>query len=128
MQPSLTFLHLDANINLQTILTDKKRNNLVSKRNKIKLIDFRTFYFVPCKEIHPIQIYDDERSYQIFHRYFSRNYLDQSINGTADRLLLSTTFHVSLTGFYPLSCATLYRELRESIAASCWPIAPTNQS
>lgn len=35
MQPSLTFLHLDANINLQTILTDKKRNNLVSKRNKI---------------------------------------------------------------------------------------------
>lgn len=43
MQPSLTFLHLD--INLQTILTGNKRNNLVSKRNKIELIDFRTFYF-----------------------------------------------------------------------------------
>lgn len=28
----------------------------------------------------------------------------------------------------PLSRATLYHELRESIAASCWPTAPANQS
>lgn len=62
MQPSLTFLRLD--INLQTILTNNKRNNLLSK---IELIDFRTLL---CEKIHSIWIYVDERCISNFSGIF----------------------------------------------------------
>lgn len=66
MQPSLIFLRLD--INLQTILTGNKGNNLVSKRNKIELIDFRTFYFAKRFILYGFTLMKDDIKF--FQKYF----------------------------------------------------------
>lgn len=63
MQPSLTFLHL--NINLQTILTGNKQNNLLSK---IELIDFRTFYFAKRFILYGFTLMKDDIKF--FQKYF----------------------------------------------------------
>lgn len=124
---SLTFLRLD--INLQTILTGNKRNNLLSKWNKIELIDFRTFYFAKRFILYGFTSMKDDIKFfrnifrlscvgysfieaALISKFFKKKkhviqYISNKDRSTADRLLLSTTFHVSLTGFYPLSCTTL---------------------
>lgn len=121
---SLTFLRLD--INLQTILTGNKQNNLLSK---IELIDFRTFYFAKRFILYGFTSMKDDIKFfrnifrlscvgysfieaALISKFFKKKkhviqYISNKDRSTADRLLLSTTFHVSLTGFYPLSCTTL---------------------